>query len=147
MEKKTKVSKKTSVKLSPEESQARIDLIDKMLEIMKFELNAKFPTSFTKKLKELKESYSYVEVKYAIFKLEQNLVWAVENKEFQSDYNKVNYLMAIVQNNINQYRKELNEINKKQMVMQKSNDSDLSAINDNRIIKRTQRIDMSELLD
>lgn len=147
MEKKTKVSKKTSIKLSPEESQARIDLIDKMLEIMKFEPNAKFPTSFTKKLKELKESYSYVEVKYTIFKLEQNLVWAVENKEFQSDYNKVNYLMAIVQNNINQYRKELYEINKKQMVMQKSNDSDLSAINDNRIIKRTQRIDMSELLD
>ncbi len=147
MEKKQKVPKKTSVKLSPEESQARIELIDKMLEIMNFEPNAKFPTSFTKKIKELKESYSYVEIKYAIFNLEEKLLWAVNNKEFQSDYNKINYLMAIIQNNINQCRKDLMEINKKQEVMKKSNDIDLSTMNTNRVVKQAKRIDMSELLD
>lgn len=143
-----KITKKTNSKLSKEESNARKEIIDRMLVIMDFKPDAKFPTSFTKKLTELKQSYTYVEINYTILKLHDNLLWAVNNKEFKTDYNKITYLMAIIQNNINKYYKELKEINKTQEIKENNIlDTELSIINTERVIKQPKRMDMSEFLD
>ena len=144
---KSKEKKDGRLKLPEEEANARKDIIDIMLRVMQFQQNSKFPTSFTKKLAELKECYSYVEIKYTMLKVEDNLFWAIKNKEFKSDYSKINYLMAVIQNNINKYRKELIEINKNQVISENKEVQELSVINTVKKNPKQKKMDMSEFID
>lgn len=131
------------IKTTKEEDTARRNSIDKMLEIMDMK-DSKFPTFLTKKIEELYKYYSYREIEYAILKLEDKLIWANRNKEFKDVINKINYLIAIIKNNISEYKKELKNIQNERKIM--TDTTDLSVINTNSKTK-INKIDMTEYLD
>jgi hypothetical protein len=66
----------------------------------------KFPTVICKKLKEL-ESYGWDVVFECICDSEDAISWALNNKEFSSEYGKCAYIMAIVVNHINDTKKKV----------------------------------------
>ena len=65
----------------------------------------KFPTIVAKKLKEY-ESYGYEVVLKTILDKKEIIGYAIDTKNFNSEYNKVAYVMAIITNNINDVYKK-----------------------------------------
>lgn len=60
-----------------------------------------FPTSLTRRIKELRKFYSY-DVIHETFKLcSDSVKWAIQTKSFAKEYNKTAYIMTIVESNIN----------------------------------------------
>jgi hypothetical protein len=78
----------------------------KLFELLQYEKGMKFPTVICKKLKEL-ESYGWDVVFECICDSEDAISWALNNKEFSSEYGKCAYIMAIVVNHINDTKKKV----------------------------------------
>lgn len=90
------------------ENAKRKEVIDVICyEFLDYETGQKFPTVLTKKLKEL-EFYGYEVVLETIRKCSSSIEYAVKTKNFKNEVGKISYIMAIVQNNINDVYKEHN---------------------------------------
>ena len=64
-----------------------------------------FPTVVPKKLKELEEKYDIFTVYDTIIDKKNDIQYAMDSMEFNSEYGKCSYLMAIIVNNINDVSK------------------------------------------
>lgn len=68
-----------------------------------------FPTSLPQKIKEL-EFYDNEVILQALQEKEKDILYAISKKNFDSDYGKVLYIFAIIQNSINDvYKKWIRE--------------------------------------
>ena len=83
----------------------RKKFVDEMAAVLGYKPGMVFPTSLSRCLKDLK-AFGY-EAVYETFKLkEREITWAIQNKTFTNEYNRVAYLMAIIKNNVaDEYRK------------------------------------------
>lgn len=71
-----------------------------LTEILGYTNGIKMPTNAYSHLKEYKDTCGY-DVVYETIKLQRDSIeWALENKHFRDERNKVNYIFAIIQNNI-----------------------------------------------
>jgi len=68
-------------------------------DLIGYKQGMKFPTVFFRKMKEM-DGYGYDVIYKTFLYKDTELNEAVRNKAFQTEYNKVAYLMAIVQNSI-----------------------------------------------
>ena len=82
------------------QNEMRNKCIDKIFELFDIRKGMKISTIFFRKLAEL-EPYGYDVVYNTIEHNSVSIEWALNNKEFSSESGKVSYVMAIVQNNIN----------------------------------------------
>ena len=84
-----------------------------------------------KRINELHEYYSYEVIYRTIKFVEDRIRYAVENKNFNSEQAMVNYLIAIIENNINivlkEYEKEIADFQK--LFEEPKNDIDLDILN------------------
>lgn len=80
--------------------QQRKQCIDKMYDYMGYQSFMKIPTIFYKKLKDW-EGYGYNVIYRAMLLAENGIQRALTSKEFDSEFNKVTYLSAIIQNQLN----------------------------------------------
>ena len=104
-----------------------------------------------KRINELHEYYSYEVIYRTIKFVEDRIRYAVENKNFNSEQAMVNYLIAIIENNINivlkEYEKEIADFQK--LFEEPKNDIDLDIINDldDKPIAKPRTNDISSFLD
>ena len=104
-----------------------------------------------KRINELHEYYSYEVIYRTIKFVEDRIRYAVENKNFNSEQAMVNYLIAIIENNINivlkEYEKEIADF--KKLFEEPKNDIDLDIINDldDKPIAKPRTSDISSFLD
>lgn len=96
----------------------RNELLDIIADIVGYNNGEKFPTSITRKLKELEEIYDIFTIYDTFIECRENIQFAIESREFDTEYGKCAYIMAIVVNNINDVwkkrkREEKNKIKEK----------------------------------
>ena len=109
-------SSKESYEKLLNEHKMRTKCVDKIVDLFGLKPGMKLPTLFYKRINEL-AIYGFEVVYNTIVNNESSITWALENKEFNSEVGKVQYVMAIVQNNINEEYK----IKQKQLKSQKEN--------------------------
>lgn len=109
-------SSKESYEKLLNEHKMRTKCVDKIVDLFGLKPGMKLPTLFYKRINEL-AIYGFEVVYNTIVNNESSITWALENKEFNSEVGKVQYIMAIVQNNINEEYK----IKQKQLKSQKEN--------------------------
>lgn len=81
--------------------------IDKIAEVLDYQLGMKLPTVTFKKLNEF-EVYGYDVVYETIIQQSGAIDWALQNKQFNQETAKIFYIMAIIQNNImTEYKKKI----------------------------------------
>lgn len=73
--------------------------IDALFDMLEYKKELRPPSYLYKKLKEC-ESYGYDIVYETILDQAENIEWAIHNKEFNSEINKIAYIMSIVQNHL-----------------------------------------------
>ena len=104
-----------------------------------------------KRINELHEYYSYEVIYRAIKFVEDRIRYAVENKNFNNEQSEVNYLMAIISNNINEVYKEYTKEQKELMKLfeEPKNEIDLDIINDldDKPVAKPRTSDISDFLD
>lgn len=83
------------------DNQTRIKCIDKMFDIMGYSSGQKINTSFFKRLKEWREGYTYNVILKAMEMSIDSIDYAKRTKQFDSEWNKLSYFMAIIQNKLN----------------------------------------------
>lgn len=83
-----------------EHKEMRNKCIDYMYDIMGYQDHLKMPTIFFKRLKEW-EPYGFNVVYIAMTLVETSLRNTLRYKTFQSEYNKVSYITAVIENNLN----------------------------------------------
>ena len=76
------------------------EILDYLLELMKYKPGMKLPTITYKRIEEYRETCGF-DILYKTFKIQTPAIqWALDNKEFKNETAKVNYIFAIIQNNI-----------------------------------------------
>ena len=104
-----------------------------------------------KRINELHEYYSYEVIYRTIKFVEDRIRYAVENKNFNNEQSEVNYLMAIISNNINEVYKEYTKEQKELMKLfeEPKNEIDLDIINDldDKPVVKPRTSDISDFLD
>ena len=93
-------SSEEAYKTTIQREQQRKQCIDKMYDYMGYQSFMKIPTIFYKKLKDW-EGYGYHVIYRAMLLAESGIQKALTSKEFDSEFNKVTYLSAIIQNQLN----------------------------------------------
>ena len=73
--------------------------IDALYDVLEYKKDLKPPTYLYKKLKEF-AGFGYDVVYDTILDQWENMEWAIHHKEFQSEINKIAYIMSIVQNHL-----------------------------------------------
>lgn len=129
------------------------DLIEFIMsEIYHYEEGMIFPSSLIKRIKKLREFYDYDIIKEAFTVSYDSIMWAMSNREFTNEYNKTSYIMAIVENKINDVYLEVKrkkEQDKK--AVQLEDKVDLSLFNDfadvNNAPSKSKSKDISAFLD
>lgn len=66
-----------------------------LVDIMKYDADQPFPTILVRRLKEL-EFYSNEEILETITSLQEPLLWAMQNKAFASDRNRIEYIFGAI---------------------------------------------------
>ena len=90
-----------------EENKQRQDLIDYIsYELLEYQHGMQFPTYITKRIKELREFYTYEVIKESFVRGEETIKWAIQNKDFGNEYGKCRYIMTIAEGSINDVFKE-----------------------------------------
>ena len=84
----------------------RAKCIDTMYAILEYRTFMKLPTYFYKRLKEC-EGYGYDVVYRCIRNKAKDIIWALDNKEFNSEVGKMMYIWAILNNSMNDALKEV----------------------------------------
>lgn len=78
----------------------RKKIMDKIAELTNYEPGQKFPTVVTRRLKEL-EAYDNKTIYETIVDHQDDILWSFNNKNFDNEYGRFSYMMAIIVNNIN----------------------------------------------
>lgn len=87
-------------------NELRKECIDKFaVDYMGYETGQPFNTRIVKKFKEL-EYYDYGVILETMNRVDEQLKWVVENKEFANEACKIGYLFAIITNNIADTKKD-----------------------------------------
>lgn len=125
-----------------EEAEYRKKTIDTMMDIVEYVPGSIFPTSFTKRLKDIHNAYSYKEIYFAMLQCKDKLRYIHKNKTFETEYNKFNYLMAVLGNVIN-------DIKVQKVSVKKEDDTSFIADMElnNIVSKPSSKRDLSDLLD
>lgn len=79
----------------------RLDLNRIIGEFMGYFEDQPFPTTVTKKVKELEKTYDIFTIYDTFVECRDKIQWAMDTMEFNSEIHKCNYMMAIIVNNIN----------------------------------------------
>lgn len=130
--------------------QEEIKQRDKCYETIKDILGISLVTpEMIKQLKIVRENYDYpVIIKTFKFK-EDDIRWAVNNKDFTNTYSKFRYILAIILNNIEDVKKvhmkDLEEMNRLFNKVE-NNDVNIDIINDMPISKQRKSNDISQFL-
>lgn len=69
-----------------------------------YQTGQKFPSYIQKKLNEL-NFYSYDVILKTVEKMQDNILYYMNNKEFKNESGKISYIFAIISNNINDVNK------------------------------------------
>ena len=102
--------------------------IEKMYDVMGYAKEQKISTFFFKRLAEWREGYSYSVIDKAMELSANSIEYACRTKSFNNENAKVNYIMAIIQNNLNDAQKL--ETHLKQKIKQKVKDENLDSMID-----------------
>ncbi|RKJ35339.1 hypothetical protein D7X33_38470, partial [Butyricicoccus sp. 1XD8-22] len=70
-------------------------------EILGYEIGQIVPPFLKKRIKKLAEKYEYEVIKLCFEYLKRDFNYYLTNKEFEDEQHKVNYIMVIIENNIN----------------------------------------------
>ena len=73
--------------------------IETIMDMFGYEPGMKFPTTFSKRLSELK-CYGYKVVYDTIARQTSSIQWALDNKRFKDEYGKISYVMSIIENHV-----------------------------------------------
>jgi len=73
--------------------------LDYLCNILDYDDDIPFPTIMPKLLDEMKKC-GYDVLFETIQRHENNIVWALQNKDFSNEYQKIKYIMTIVRNNV-----------------------------------------------
>lgn len=109
----------------------RKELNDIIADIVGYYNGEKFPSSITKKVKELEEIYDIFTVYDTFVEKRDDIQFAIDSRDFDTEYGKCAYIMAIVVNNINDIwirRKREEKTKLKQEATLKSEDMDFDYI-------------------
>lgn len=89
-----------------------------------------------------KEGYTYKTILNTFLAMSEKIKWALENKDFTSEQNKINYMMVIIDSNINDLVVQENTINNSNNIKAKNNL--INDEKDNRIRKKVEYIPQSK---
>ncbi len=70
-------------------------------EILGYEVGQIVPPFLKKRVKKLAQNYDYEVIKLCFEYMKKDLNYYLSNKEFEDDQHKVNYIMIVIENNIN----------------------------------------------
>lgn len=123
-----------------------------MEEIYNYEKGMVFPSSLIRRIQKLREFYDYKTIMSAFKQSKEAVIWAINNKHFENEYNKTAYIMAIVNNNINDvYLNNKRLESQREIQLQRENSLDVELFNDaansNIPIKKSKVRDISSFLD
>lgn len=133
------------------ESQEEITQRNKCYDVIKDILNIPLVTpSMIKQLNTIREYYDYVVITKTFKTKEEDIKWAINNKDFKNEHNKFKYILVIILNNIEDVKKkhikDLEEI--KKMFSKTENDSiNIDIINDMPTVTQKRNNDISQFLD
>lgn len=112
------------------ECQARKRAIAIIADFMGYQPGQPLPAIIKTELKKL-SFYPNSTILHTIEKKYDNIVWAVNNKEFKNDVAKGKYIFAIISNNIADiYRQERREQLSKELAQKLDNTFEVNALND-----------------
>ena len=75
-------------------------------EILGYEIGQITPPFLKKRVKKLAESYDYEVIKLCFETLKNDLHYYLNNRDFHDEQHKVNYIMVVIENNINDVYKK-----------------------------------------
>lgn len=147
--KKEKTNNKEINFKSPE-TKAKYDIIDILSRrYLNYNETKKFNTYLTKKIETMHYQYSYEDILYTIKKCESRMDYAAMNKKFDNDVQKIAYLCAIINNNIqvgsSKVQTEPKESTDPAYIKKKL--YDIMEIKKTYISKPSGRRDMTDLID
>lgn len=83
------------------------DLMDYVMnDLLEYEKGMVFPTILVKRIQELAKFYSYILIKQAFYKNSDTIKWVMKTKTDWKEYNKMAYIMKVVEGNINDIYKD-----------------------------------------
>ena len=135
--------------LSKEEKEYRKKCIDIMCKkYFDYDSTHNFNPMLVKKLSELSKSASYKVIFNTIKYQEKSLDYA-NKKSMSSEYAKINYMMAIIKNNLNVVYKKIQRQQKEQEAVNNRTDFNglVTQLNKTIVSKPTEKIDMSIFLE
>lgn len=121
--------------------------LERIAEVM----NIKFvPPVMLKKINELREFYNYCVIERTFIECKSTIQWALDNKEFNSEFVKAKYITSIVANNIAKVDKKIKQEKKElEKLFSKSNNTEVEIIDiaNDRNIENKEVSDISMFLD
>jgi hypothetical protein len=88
------------------EKKCRLLLLDKFVDLLGYYNTAQFPTILPKEIKELHNTFTYKVMLKTFNRCLKNIQYALNNKNFTTEYGKIKYILAIIKNKINEVNKE-----------------------------------------
>ena len=79
----------------------RREVLDIVADLVGYYHGEKFPSSITAKIKELEEIYDIFTVYDTFIEKREDIQYALDSRDFETEYGKCSYIMAIIVNNIN----------------------------------------------
>ena len=108
-----------------------------------------FPKYMYIRISQLRRQYSYRAIYETILRNKNKLDYAFENKEFKNIEHKLNYIMVVIRNNIEEVQKEIEE--KEKLTISKEKElletRILESINEIKRAGATKKKDFSDFLD
>ena len=128
-------------------TEMRKKCIDKMMDIVGYEAGFVMPTSFYKRLEEL-SAYGFDTIYDTFCLCEERIVYSLRTRSFNSEYNKMQYVMGIIKNHINDVAaKRKREVKQMESSVRNEKSFDVSAFDDLVIgIHNTKKTNAEDLL-
>ena len=96
--------------------------IDEFIKVFRYKKGEVIPKILFKKMKEYEpNAIGYPILLETIKYCEENINWALDNKEFKNEIGKISYVFAIISNNIHDVAKGLSRKQKANNVQEKNN--------------------------
>lgn len=129
--KNAKTTKPKKEKLSEEEKENRAKIIDELSDIIGYKKGQPFPTVMTRKLKDL-SFYTNEVILETVRKSRQSILWAFQTKNFETDYQKISYMMGIIRNRLPEVSRDIENRKKAELSIEKAktiNVEDIESVN------------------
>jgi hypothetical protein len=134
------------------------EAIESLKELLNYSATQKLPNSLVTRIQDLrngtimqkgvgrviksKDGYTYQTILNTFLTLSDKIRWAFDNKDFTSESNKISYMMAIIDSNINDLVVKENTINNRNNIKSKNNL--INDEKDNRTRKKIEYIPQSK---